>query len=316
MRINSLPSVNEANVLYLVLGLGLFFIGSIAQSIELYSGLLITEYVLILIPNILYLKFRGYSLKNVLRLNKISIKQVIFTFFIIIFAYPIAVFLNYIVMVMVGTVSTSIPTGVPIPGNLNELLIGYFVIAITPGICEEVMFRGTLQRAYTSLGVKKGLIISSILFGIFHFNIFNLVGPAFLGLILGILLLKSNSIFTSILGHVFNNAIALTLGYYLTQVTDNLDQIVDQGPVIPDGIQFIATLVILGGFAVFSSIMLLLLIKKFPKTEESIIEEELVDEESVESGDIYTGEDKRITWLPVYVILAVFIYTNYKFLFF
>lgn len=317
MRTISSPSVNEVNILYLVLGLGLFFIGSIAQRIELYSGLLITEYLLILIPNILYLKLRGYSLKKVLKLNGINARQVLYTFIIIVFAYPIAVFLNYIVIALIGTVSTTIPTGVPIPGSINELIIGYFIIAITPGICEEVMFRGTLQSAYSRLGVKRGLIISSVLFGLFHFNIFNLAGPTFLGMILGLLLIKSNSLYTSILGHIFNNAIALTLGYYLARITENLEQIVDQGPIIPSGIQLIATFIVLGGFALFSGIILYLLIKKFPTAEtETDIEPESMSEFYDMKEEHTYQEERRITWLPIYIIFALFIYTNYRFLFY
>jgi len=316
MRKGYLPSVNEANILYLVLGLGLFFIGSIVQQIEMYSGLLITEYVLILIPNILYLRFRGFSLKKVLKLNPITIKQVVYTFLIIVFAYPIAVLANYILITLVGTISTTFPTGVPIPRNTNELLIGYFVIAITPGICEEVMFRGTLQSAYSKLGVKKGLIISSVLFGMFHFNIFNLAGPTFLGLILGILLIKSNSLFISILGHTFNNAIALTLGFFISQVTENLEQIVEQGPMLPEGIELIATFIVLGGIALFSGIILVLLIKKFPVTKVVDTSEAINDEEG-QIEEVYSiEEDKKITWLPIYIIGALFIYANYRFLFF
>ena len=130
-------------------------------------------------------------------------------------------------------------------------------------------------------------------------------------MILGLLLIKSNSLYTSILGHIFNNAIALTLGYYLTRITKNLEQIVDQGPIIPSGIQLIATFIVLGGFALFSGIILYLLIKKFP-TAETVTDIELEDMEEKHTHQ----EERRITWLPIYIIFAIFIYTNYRFLFY
>ena len=75
MRIRK-PGIFEANNIYLMLGLALLYVGYLVQSREIITGLLITEYILIFLPNIVYLKFRGYSLKGVLRLNPISFKQI------------------------------------------------------------------------------------------------------------------------------------------------------------------------------------------------------------------------------------------------
>ncbi|MCW7999064.1 hypothetical protein CFK35_14275 [Clostridium sp. cpc1] len=90
------PSILETNIFYFVLGILLIFLGGFAQSREIYSGLLITQYLIILLPTILYLRIRGYSLKNTLRLNKISMKQIVLIPLIVIFAYPVGAFLNYI----------------------------------------------------------------------------------------------------------------------------------------------------------------------------------------------------------------------------
>ena len=93
-----MPSPNGVNILYLALGLAFLIIGGYAQNRDLFAGILITEYLIILVPNLLFLKLRGYSLKKVLRLAPISFKQGIFTVLTMIFAYPMAVFLNYIVI--------------------------------------------------------------------------------------------------------------------------------------------------------------------------------------------------------------------------
>ncbi|MDG2769813.1 hypothetical protein P7M38_25080, partial [Vibrio parahaemolyticus] len=92
------PTINEANLLYLILGILLLTVGSVVQQINLNVGLLVTEYILILIPVILFLRLKGYSVKKVLRIKPINIKEVIFIFFIIVFSYPIAVFFNFIII--------------------------------------------------------------------------------------------------------------------------------------------------------------------------------------------------------------------------
>ena len=140
MRIRK-PGIFEANNIYLMLGLALLYVGYLVQSREIITGLLITEYILIFLPNIVYLKFRGYSLKGVLRLNPISFKQSIIIIFIMLFAYPIAVFLNAIFIAFFNSFSSAVPTSIPIPTNPFEFFIGMIVVAISPGICEEIMFR-------------------------------------------------------------------------------------------------------------------------------------------------------------------------------
>ena len=96
MRNKKSPSILEANVLYLIIALLLITLGASAQYKEVYTGLLITEYLIILAPALFYLKLSGYSLKSNLRLNKISFKQAILVMLIVVFSYPIALFFNFI----------------------------------------------------------------------------------------------------------------------------------------------------------------------------------------------------------------------------
>ena len=58
------PSILETNVLYLIIALLLTTIGAYVQSKEVYTGLLITEYLIILLPTLSYLKINGYSIKD------------------------------------------------------------------------------------------------------------------------------------------------------------------------------------------------------------------------------------------------------------
>ncbi len=76
------------------------------------------------------------------------------------------------------------------------------------------MFRGVILNAYNKLGYRKSIIITGVLFGLFHFTILNFVGPAILGIIFGIMVYKTNSLYSSIIAHTVNNGIALTIGYF------------------------------------------------------------------------------------------------------
>lgn len=274
----------------------LLSIGFLVQSKKLYLGLIVTEYVLILIPNIIFIKMKGLSLKRVLRINGFSIKQLKYTILIVLFSYPIAVFLNMIVLNFISLFTDFMPSGVPIPMTLNELLVSFVIVAITPGICEEIMFRGTMLSAYETIGYKKSIIFTALLFGIFHFNITNLVGPSFLGIILGIIAIKSNSIFLPIIGHTLNNSIALLIGYFATKYTEdlnNLDAGLDAG-IVTETMAIVVTTITIGIIALLCGLVVSRLIKKFPSAYESV------------GPNLDTGGSK-LRYIPVFILLLIFI---------
>lgn len=301
-------NVLHANILYLILGLLFIFFGSIVQSKEIYSGLLITEYIIILVPNIIYLKTKELSLKKTLKLNRISVKQAIYIIGIAIFSYPIAVFLNLLAISILSLFGTPQQSAVPIPDTPNLYLISLFVISITPAICEEVMFRGTIMNAYENVSKKKAVIYSAILFGVFHLNIQNLLGPTFLGIIFGIVVYKTGSIYASIIGHALNNAIAITIGYFVTRVSEGLlggQQIPSEIENSFQGVQMISSIVVIGLFALVSFRFLKKLLKEMPKSENGeMVFEEVNREKSKSTGLLH--------YLPAFLFVIIFLYINIK----
>ena len=294
-------SIFETNILYLIIGIALFVLGSFVQSREVYSGLLITEYIIILLPNLIYLKLRGLPIKDTLRLNKISFKQVGYIILITIFSYPIAIFLNTLMLTILSFFGETVPSAVPIPDNPAMYFFALFVIALAPGICEEVMFRGTIMHAYGSIGKKKAIIYSAILFGLFHLNLQNFIGPTFLGIIFGITVYKTNSIFSSMIGHVLNNGIAMTIGYFALNAQNAMDEV--PAYEISHQMQLLIALAGVSVIALLSLAILVRLIKRLPKANE-VIELEIIE------------EDIKLThYIPLIGIVILFIITNTKYLF-
>ena len=294
------PSILETNVLYLFIGILFVFIGSVVQSRELYSGLLITEYLILLLPNLMYLKLMGFSLKKVLRLNKISFKQVGYIVLITIFAYPIAIFFNFIMTMILTYISEPLVDSIPMAETTGMYFLSLFVIALAPGICEEVMFRGTIMSAYGSKGKKKAIIYSAILFGAFHLNLQNLLGPIALGIVLGITVYKTNSIYAGMIGHTISNGIAVTIGFLATKGIDGMSSSDIPALEIPNSIQMLIMLIILGIFALISTIIVRALIKRLPEGKESVPRE------------IISYKHKNIDYFTLVVLLMIFLYVNIK----
>lgn len=339
-------SILHANIFYLVTGILFIIFGSIAQAREIYSGLLITEYILILLPSILYIKIKGLSFKETLKLNRISPKQILYVLGITLFTYPIAIFFNLIVITVLSFFGELNQTMVPIADSPPLFLFSLFVIAITPAICEEVMFRGVIMNAYEKISKRKAIIYSAILFGIFHINIQNLVGPVLLGLIFGITVYKTNSIYAAMIGHGLNNAIAITIGYFANKAmeilpdTEGLDMPMDGSDIMVDGVeisldflfqvQLVIGVVVIGVFAFVSYLILKRLIKGMPRGEggEFVSLRKSVDPDHIEESNLLDQTDEAdlvseaelledkaykfniLHYLPIAVFFIFFIYIN------
>jgi len=265
------------------------------------KGFIITEYLIILFPVVYYLNRRGYNLKEFLRLNRLTLKQIKYIVLIVIFSYPIAVFLNYIGILFLSRFGRIMPNPIPIPSNIKEYLLSFIVIALTPGICEEVMFRGMIMRTYEVYGRKKAIILSAVLFGLFHFNLQNLLGPIFLGLMFGVLVSKTKSLLSSIVGHIVNNTVALTIGFLSNDIQKASTDIMPDTSVMAYG-SFV-----LGIIALLFWLIVRKLLISFPvDTNEAY----MLDEEDGAISSIKTGMS-IIDIIPIAIIIIIFLVWSY-----
>jgi len=295
------PSVTDTNFLFLVIAVLLLTLGSWVQGKDTYIGLIITEYLIILFPVVYYLNRRGYNLKEFLRLNRLTLKQIKYIVLIVIFSYPIAVFLNYIGILFLSRFGRIMPNPIPIPSNIKEYLLSFIVIALTPGICEEVMFRGMIMRTYEVYGRKKAIILSAVLFGLFHFNLQNLLGPIFLGLMFGVLVSKTKSLLSSIVGHIVNNTVALTIGFLSNDIQKASTDIMPDTSVMAYG-SFV-----LGIIALLFWLIVRKLLISFPvDTNEAY----MLDEEDGAISSIKTGMS-IIDIIPIAIIIIIFLVWSY-----
>jgi uncharacterized protein len=90
-----------------------------------------------------------------------------------------------------------------------DLAVNLLVVAILPGIFEEMCFRGVLQRIMIHIfkSPLTGIIATSFLFSAIHFQFAGFLPRMFLGFLLGMLFWYSGSLWPPIIAHVFFNGI-------------------------------------------------------------------------------------------------------------
>ncbi|HLU17007.1 MAG TPA: CPBP family intramembrane glutamic endopeptidase [Edaphocola sp.] len=103
--------------------------------------------------------------------------------------------------------------------TIPQLLSRLLVMALLPAFCEEIFFRGLVQRFMLTF-IKSPLpaiIISSILFAALHSSIYNLLPIVLAGTVLGYLYYKTGNIWNNIILHFLINGVQIVLNYFSTE---------------------------------------------------------------------------------------------------
>lgn len=90
-----------------------------------------------------------------------------------------------------------------------------FVLAVMPGVGEELLFRGFVMGSIRyRKGIKWALFVSALVFGIFHMSLVKLLPTAMLGLCFALITWKSGSICIGMVLHCLNNTVSfITIKY-------------------------------------------------------------------------------------------------------
>lgn len=90
-----------------------------------------------------------------------------------------------------------------------------FHVAIVPAVCEEVLYRGYVMRAFEkSWGIWPAIIISGLLFGLYHVQLTNLLPLASIGILLAAITWYSGSIYPAMVAHFVNNGSSVMIGTF------------------------------------------------------------------------------------------------------
>lgn len=221
---NRLPTIQLSGIAFTVTALLFIYLGSRVQSYSFTIGILITEYIFILSPSLLLLKIFRFNIPSVLRLHKINFKIVPLIIGLMIGSIPIVGAINFVFMFLLKILfGDVILPEIPIPETASKLLLSLLLIGITPGICEEVLFRGIILRSFEKYGKWIALILSSFLFSILHISTTKVLGIFILGLLIGYIVIKTNSLYSGIIAHTVNNSVALIFGFIAVRIGTYFD---------------------------------------------------------------------------------------------
>lgn len=201
-------------LLLIIAGVLLAGVGGLLTSVLAPQAQLHIGELCLVAPTLFYLLRNKYNARAVFRFNSISKG-----------AMALSVVLAFAITILIDEFDRIIGSFIKMPPEFEGLVLGllkadsllefvllFIAAVLLAGIVEEMLFRGLLQQALEQkLGVAHGLFFSALAFAFIHLNPWWMMQIITLGMVLGILAWRSNSIFPGILIHCINNAIALAL---------------------------------------------------------------------------------------------------------
>ncbi len=100
-------------------------------------------------------------------------------------------------------------------GGKGHLWLVLVNVAVVPAFCEELLFRGYALRSFQkSWGAVAAMIVSGVIFGLFHLEPLNFLPLAGIGILLAYLTWITQSIFPAMVAHFVNNGASILIVKY------------------------------------------------------------------------------------------------------
>lgn len=113
---------------------------------------------------------------------------------------------NFLVNLVSGGASNEI---IPVAERWYDLLLGVFALVIIPAVLEEFWMRGIIFRAYNRCNTTAAVFFTALIFALLHLRANEALGFFFMGLVSSVILIKSKSLYASMVYHAFSNLTAL-----------------------------------------------------------------------------------------------------------
>ncbi len=280
------PSISTAILAFLISFILFMFIGQLWQVNAIQEGstafiraMIKSQVLLIALPAVIILRMNKHKIKKVFPVSQINIKSLI----------GIVLIIPALSLLMIEFQKILQIFGMKVPAELgfldeffneNNIITGILILAVLPGICEEILFRGFIFSGFVNnvRGSKitkgwKAILLSSMLFAIMHVSPIRIPITFIGGVVLAFMFWRTRNLLVSMIAHILYNSMSLILGY-LFECYPNIWNIKDEH--MPIWLIIITFVSIAAGVVLFS---------------QRIIDE---DEKSAESDD----DSKKIVLFP------------------
>jgi sodium transport system permease protein len=184
------------------------FYGSLSLTkMSLPAMLLIVQYGFFLLPALALVYAKGYDWRETLALRRLPWRGLLGAVLIGLSAWAVAS----------GILIRLLPPPESLVKALEKILMlddrtvpiwqVWLLMAVTPALCEETLFRGVILSGFRRLGQWPALLLTGLLFGLAHASIYRLLPTFFLGVLFGYAVWKTGSLWAGVVCHALNNGL-------------------------------------------------------------------------------------------------------------
>ncbi len=199
-------NVMFVNLLYLVSMLLVLLGSAVMPGLPSAWALLMREFLFILLPAFLFLYMAKLPARGTLRLRWPGVWVAVVALLLGVGIWLVDTWLSVTLTHVLGYTIPLPPDFFPTtPGQALLLSLGLVVAA---PLCEEVLFRGLIQRGYEQRSPRVSIIVGGLLFVVFHLSLAQGLALLPIAFLLGYVAWRSDSLLSSIFVHFANNALA------------------------------------------------------------------------------------------------------------
>jgi len=208
-----LPNPGDSGLMYSLAAILFVFAGGRLARLGLPADLyiILSEILLIALPPFLMARAKNFHIASTFRLKKPRAVEVLLTVLLgplVIIAGACA---GMIALIIIRNTFGSISLDTGITTVMEKgVLWSLFLIAVVPAVCEEILFRGLIQRGLEKMGAGWSIALSGLLFGLFHFDFQRFAAQTLIGVVAAYVVYRTGSIFNGMILHFMNNGL-LTL---------------------------------------------------------------------------------------------------------
>ena len=263
--------------------------------------LLISHIITFIFPAIIYLIVTKQSAKDVLKLNKLYLKDTLLIILLAFLCQPIMTFFSLISQFFFENEIGNFVTGIVDSPYIVLLLL----IAVLPAITEEITIRGVVLSGYKDKNIYLSCAITGLLFGIMHLDPQQFLYAAVLGFILALVVRITNSIFASALIHFLINGTSITLQKLISLIPESTSVMEEATDMSLKGIGVAEKIYLATFYGLIALVFGIAVYFVIRKIAELNIRRGIIKREELDIK--YNKSDERVFNIPFIVIIVVYL---------
>lgn len=213
----TVPKIGDLILSVVVLLLLVLYLGTAATAKSVFGGTVVNQVLILAVP-LLLVWYMKSDVKELFSLKVPKIKDILGGLILYVGVYAIMLVVSYVLVLMFPESAENTQMTFDIMMEQPFILV-VLVMAVMPAIGEELYFRGlifgSMRHRYKAVWA---IIISSVIFGIFHLSIVKILPTGMLGACFAYITCTSGSIYIGMFLHFFNNLMSAIAMKYPEQM--------------------------------------------------------------------------------------------------